>query len=97
LPLYRFDPATGLWQNERGLPEPPMSLRDIDYREGRMTFPADRRNAPETDLRGYLLEAERIVAQPLGAIVPEELSLPEGFEGLRWFPLPHEAASGVQV
>ncbi|HSL64092.1 MAG TPA: aminotransferase class V-fold PLP-dependent enzyme, partial [Gaiellaceae bacterium] len=29
LPLYRFDPYTGLWHHERGRPRPPLTLHDV--------------------------------------------------------------------
>src|SRR6185312_5844036 len=39
---YRFDTATGRWHHRDGLVEPPISLRAINYADGRVTMPAHR-------------------------------------------------------
>ena len=39
---YEFLPATGLWRHRDGTPEPPLSLRDIRYEDGVMTWPSHR-------------------------------------------------------
>ncbi|HEY5627891.1 MAG TPA: aminotransferase class V-fold PLP-dependent enzyme, partial [Candidatus Limnocylindrales bacterium] len=65
LPLYRFDAASGLWRHRAGLPEPPASLRDISYADGRMAYPHHRHHEPETRLAGYLAEARELVARRL--------------------------------
>ena len=86
LPEYRFDPRSGLWTHQGGVPEPPLTLHDFDFVEGSM--PAHRHTAPESALPGYLEEARRIFGadRPAGPAV--ELSA--DFEHLRWFWLPHE-------
>ena len=48
LPHYRFEPATGLWQHAGGTAEPPLSLFDVEYGRGEMTWPAHRRTEPES-------------------------------------------------
>ena len=68
LPDYRFEPSTGLWRHRAGLPEPPLSLRDIDWRDGRMTYPSHRHREPESRLAGYLEDARRILAAPPRAV-----------------------------
>ena len=35
LPLYRFDPLTGLWNHRDGVVEPPLSLHDLRFSGGR--------------------------------------------------------------
>ena len=96
LPLYEFDPASGLWRHRAGLPEPPASLLDVSYADGRMRYPHHRHNEPETRLADYLAEARELLARPPAAM--PEASAPVGdvgadFESLRWFLLPEEVAS----
>jgi selenocysteine lyase/cysteine desulfurase len=92
LPLYRFDPVTGLWRHRDGPIEPPLSLTDLSYDEetGALLvpdLPHDR--APESVLSGYLDEARRIFAAasdaPDGGGPP---AVSGDFEQLRWFELP---------
>jgi selenocysteine lyase/cysteine desulfurase len=94
LPQYRFDPATGLWRHHAGPAEPPLSLDDIRYDGGAMSYTAHRHRAPESDLSGYLEAASALMADPPPA--PEAVALPPvgpDFESLRWFVLPDEVAS----
>ena len=93
LPHYRFEPSTGLWRHAGGTVDPPMSLRDVRFTEGGMTWPSHRRTEPESALAGYLTEARRLLADPAPpAIAPEALVVDADFETLRWFPLPSEVA-----
>ncbi len=93
LPHYRFEPTSGMWRHAGGAAVAPMSLRDIRYVEGRMTFPAHRRTEPETRLAAYLDEGRRLLADPPPPPAPPEpLALDADFELLRWFPLPDEMA-----
>ena len=97
LPHYRFEPATGLWQHASGTAEPPLSLRDISYDDGRMTYPSHHKTEPESALAGYLAEARRILADPpVPAMTPEHLVVDDDFDTLRWFPLPDEIAIPVR-
>lgn len=75
LPLYRFDPATGLWRHRDGLPEPPASLHDVSYAGGRMAYPRHRHREPESRLAAYLDEAREILARPVEAF-PAATALP---------------------
>jgi selenocysteine lyase/cysteine desulfurase len=109
LPEYAFDPATGLWRHRAGLPEPPLSLRDISYEDGRMAWSSHRHHEPESRLAAYLDEAREILARPprTFAAVPagtigagSDGSAADGmaavgpdFEALRWFLLPEDVAS----
>ena len=90
LPCYSFDPFTGLWRHVDGVPEPPMSLHDIDYSSGEMTYPMRRRQEPEDRLQSYFEAALGIVESVEGRERPPALDLSEDFEHLRWFPLPSE-------
>jgi selenocysteine lyase/cysteine desulfurase len=93
LPDYSFDPPTGLWRNRSGLATPPMSLDDIRYSNGSMTYEQKRRVETEDNLPLYLEAARRIVDESdrRGRSEPE-LEVSADFEHLRWFPLPHEVA-----
>ncbi|MGZ8754752.1 MAG: aminotransferase class V-fold PLP-dependent enzyme [Acidimicrobiia bacterium] len=92
LPLYRFDPATGLWRHKDKPAEAPMSLYKISYETGRMTYPPHRQHEPESALAGYLEEALVILAGEVPGVEPDQADLPltQDFEHLRWFPLPGE-------
>jgi selenocysteine lyase/cysteine desulfurase len=94
LPEYRFDALTGLWTHARGVPEPPLSLRDISYFDHGPPRRAHRHLERETALPRYLEEARTILRSPRSA--PEPVHLGADFEHLRWFWLPHEigAAAG---
>ena len=99
LPWYRFDPATAMWRHVAGAPEPPLSLHDIRYGPGGLSYPAHRHREPEARLGAYLAEAERILADPVAALGPApdpgRPSLDADFEELRWFWLPEEIAALV--
>jgi hypothetical protein len=95
LPLYGFEPSSGMWRHAGGTAEPPMSLHDIDYADGTMRWPSHRRTEPETALAGYLDEARRMMGAPLGAhATAVAIEVDADFETLRWFPLPDEVAAG---
>ncbi len=95
LPQYRFDPETGLWQHRDGTPEPPLSLRDIDYDDPRMPHSAHRHEAPESALAGYLESARTILGDAADTPSCEQAdALSNRFEELRWFWLPEEIAAG---
>jgi selenocysteine lyase/cysteine desulfurase len=92
LPQYRFDEASGLWQHADGPMEPPLSLRDIRYVDGRLTHPSHRRRQqPESSLADYLAEARRLLGGPPAPARPDPRpALSADFEMLRWFWLPEE-------
>ena len=91
LPQYRFHIDTGLWQHRDGSAEPPLSLRDIRYTDGKMPHSAHRHREPESALSGYLLEARRIIGKAATAGEPvQRLERNPDFEHLRWFWLPEE-------
>jgi selenocysteine lyase/cysteine desulfurase len=100
VPWYRFEPATGLWRHAAGSPEPPLSLDDITYDAGGLHYPSHRHHEPESRLIDYLVDAERILADPVAALgqppPPEPLAVGTDFESLRWFWLPDEVAVAGQ-
>ena len=97
LPLYRFDPRSGLWHHRDRRPRPPLTLAGFPYAEGsghgRLRLSAD-----ESLLAGHLEEAGRIVseveAHPPADVAPAA-EVSEDFERLRWFPMPHEALAAL--
>jgi len=92
---YRFDPGSGDWTHGDGRLPPPMSLDEVSYAGGRVTWPARRQQVPDAALEDVLAEGARLLragVAPVGASPP---SLPAEVEALRWFPLPGEAADRV--
>lgn len=93
VPHYRFCPKTGQWVHRKGRPAPVLSLRDLAYSGGHLAYRAQRATEPEWALRGYLAEAERIVAEverSAAQLEVEDPILPAEAEPLRWFPLPSD-------
>lgn len=96
LPLYTFDPKSGLWRHrDADKFTTPMSLGDINYSGGRMAF-QDRVQhavrAEDTDFVHLREEAKRIMEDAEARPPPEVKRVPtsEDFEALRWFPYtPH--------
>jgi selenocysteine lyase/cysteine desulfurase len=98
LPDYAFEPATGLWRHRAGRPEPPASLRDVRYDDGRMDWPSHRHHEPESRLAGYLDEARTLLTRPVVAPATPSVDADEvgpDFEALRWFWLPEEVAAAA--
>jgi selenocysteine lyase/cysteine desulfurase len=88
LPLYRFDPASGLWHHRAGMPRFQTSLRAaLD------DAPAPLTTAPESVLADQLDAARRIVAgvQASPPRTPlDDPAVSQEFQRIRWFPLPGE-------
>ncbi|HEY7604602.1 MAG TPA: aminotransferase class V-fold PLP-dependent enzyme [Gaiellaceae bacterium] len=84
LPLYRFDPASGLWRHRDARPAPTLGA----------AAPARVTREPDEALAGRIDEARGIVrtveSAPPRTVVPDPTLGPE-FERIRWFPLPGEA------
>ena len=95
LPLYRFDPATGLWHHHARTPDPPPSLVDA------LTIdPTPVPTAPESALAGQIQAARKIIAAtesnpPTGPLQDQVVS--EAYERIRWFPLPGEGLRQLQA
>jgi selenocysteine lyase/cysteine desulfurase len=95
LPHYAFEPHTGEWRHTGGAVEPPLSLHDVSYADGRLAYPKRHSTEPESALAGYLAEARRILddAAATHADCPLPEGLSEDFEHLRWFPLPGDVTT----
>jgi hypothetical protein len=94
LPLYRFDPFTGLWHHESGRPRPPLTLHDVSFASGTLEFHGPRATEPESALARYLEEARQIIRAVEAAPPPgpgHDPTLTPEFDRIRWFPLPSEA------
>jgi selenocysteine lyase/cysteine desulfurase len=96
LPHYRLDPATGMWRHTGGNAEPPLSLDDIRYVDGAMSYELHRHRIPEARLADHLADARVLLAdppQPAGAPqAATDLAVGPDFHALRWFLMPDEAA-----
>jgi selenocysteine lyase/cysteine desulfurase len=94
LPLYRFDPGSGLWHHAEGRPPPLLSLQNLSFDAAGLDAGAAHASEPESALARQLDVARRIIravetAPPPSAPLDPALS-PE-FDLIRWFPLPSEA------
>ena len=94
LPLYRFDPVTGLWHHATRQAAPPVTLRAaFDAPGGGLEVTRE----PDSALARHLDAARRVIrgveaappAASAGATLPPEL------ERRRWFPLPGEGLSAA--
>jgi selenocysteine lyase/cysteine desulfurase len=98
LPLYRFDPCTGLWHHRDGPREPLLSLDEVRFSSETLGRAGRQATAPESVLPGYLEEARRLVAEveagPPALAAPTPRCSAE-FERLRWFPLPEDALAAL--
>jgi selenocysteine lyase/cysteine desulfurase len=94
LPQYRFVPESGLWRHAAGAPEPPLSLSDIYYAAGRMSYLSHRHSEPQSRLADYLAEARTMLAgPPSNGYAAEDPDMDADFQALRWFPLPSEVVA----
>ncbi|MFM9050562.1 MAG: aminotransferase, partial [Actinomycetota bacterium] len=93
LPLYRFEPATGLWRHHLGPVEPPLRMTDLSYdADGVLRYPHHDDRLPLSALQDHLTQARRLLQElpPLSA----DAHLNADFDSLRWFPLPRESVAG---
>jgi hypothetical protein len=91
LPLYRFEPDTGLWRHRDGPVDPPRSLGDITYTGGTVDWPHPDTSSTAASFDTYLDEARALLGA--GVDRPPPLPAPEvttDFEHLRWFWFPDE-------
>ena len=88
LPCYAFDPNTGGWKHVDAPANAPLSLDDISYDSGALTYPERRRTAPQSTLTTYVDEAKRILDEAVHkAPCQTEQQLDVEAETLRWFPV----------
>ncbi len=95
LPLYRFDPSSGLWRHRGAAAEPATALL-AGLRRPARPLPT----APETVLAGQLQQARELIEAleerpPSGCAGDPVLS--DAFERIRWFPLPGEALEQLRA
>ncbi len=98
LPLYRFDPETGLWEHKGCPPEPRLSLGDVSFTE--RAARRERATAPESVLSDHLREARRILRDldySAAAEAPSDPPVSPRFERIRWFPLPGEVLAQLRA
>ena len=95
LPLYRFDPASGIWHHARGPSRPRTSLHDISFTSGATIGRGSRTSVePEGLLHRRLEEARDVIRSVEAERFDEPVHDPfvtEEFERVRWFPMPGEA------
>jgi hypothetical protein len=84
LPLYRFDPASGLWQHRDARPAPTLADAPLP----RTTREADQALAERLEEARQIVRA--VETAPPRPPAPDPALSPE-FEHIRWFPLPAEA------
>lgn len=94
LPYYRFEPDTGLWRHRDGLAAPPLSLHDVSYANGEMSYARRPSPLPEGELPDYLEQARKLIDE-LAEARPGPIGVPattDDFEHLRWFRYPDEVS-----
>jgi selenocysteine lyase/cysteine desulfurase len=93
---YSFEPMSGLWRHrDADRISPPMSLREVDYSGGAMTYPDRRRRSDQLDLAHFSqLARDEVASAKAHPLTPMTLAdTTDDFEELRWFPYPHEIVS----
>jgi selenocysteine lyase/cysteine desulfurase len=100
LPLYRFEPGSGLWRHVSGGARAGLSLDRLAFGADVVEVGPRRLTAPESVLQRYLVQARRILEEleaspPPGPLV--DPPLPAGLERIRWFPLPGEALADLRA
>jgi selenocysteine lyase/cysteine desulfurase len=91
---YEFEPATALWRHRGGLPQPPLTLTQIDYQDGSLHYPGMRIMEPAPPFDEYLAEARQLMASAT-ARYGQSPTLDAEAESLRWFLLPDELPKSV--
>ena len=99
LPLYRFEPGSGLWHHVDGCGREPLRLADVSFASGTLAYDGGAPIQATGTFRDHLADARRLAAEleaspPAAAPDP---ALPREFELARWFPLPSEAAADLRA
>ena len=99
LPQYKFDPMTGQWKHRDAKAKVRMRLHNLRYRNGHLSYPARHMTAPEWVLPDYIQEAKELLAgiQCVDPNSIQQINTTERFNGLRWFVLPKEVCSRLNV
>jgi hypothetical protein len=94
LPLYRFDPESGLWHHRAGTPRSQTSLREALHATS-----AGFATAPDSVLADQFDAARQIItavqANPPRARFDDPV-VSEEFQRIRWFPLPGEGLAQLR-
>ena len=93
MPWYHFDAKTGLWSHRHGSVENPVSLNLFSQVLNGEPLPR-RQLLDQSVLEDQLKDGRQILMSAMSGQVPDcsVIDLPEQFEQIRWFPLPHEIA-----
>ncbi|MFB6371837.1 MAG: aminotransferase class V-fold PLP-dependent enzyme [Bradymonadaceae bacterium] len=99
LPDYALETDTGRWYHRERELEAPHSLHDIDYDGGLLEETGSHATAPKSALPTYLEEAPELIDEARRRFQSLDLpppDLPDHFQELRWFTLPHEALAEIR-
>jgi hypothetical protein len=95
LPLYRFDPVSGLWRQRDWASPGRVRLR------ASLEHPAAHLPVAGEEVLAQRLDAARAIVGAMEADPPagcmEDPCVSEAFERIRWFPLPGEAVTQLQA
>lgn len=98
LPLYQFCRDSGQWKHRDWQPRGGMSLDEVRYVGGTLTFPHRHADAQGSCYDEYLAHARRLLSD----LECSKIDLPSGakatndFEALRWFPMPEDVCDDLQ-
>ena len=95
LSRYELDVVSGRFTVRGAKPPALRRLSELSYEGGKPSYRVRHATEPESVLPGYLEEARRILTAPPIDLDPRDPIPPPGFELLRWFVLPSEAAREV--
>lgn len=98
MPQYEFEPRPGLWRHRNGKTRTPGSLRALTVGAEGASWQSRRHRLPDSVLDEHLAEGRRVLLEatcsaPAPLAFPD---LPEEYEAMRWFPLPHEVAGWLR-
>ena len=99
LPYYEFDSLTGDWRHEDWKAHAPMSLHDVRYDDGTMTFRSRHTHADESAFEAYFEAADEIrrnAEAEVPAMDVAPMSLEDDFERMRWFPLADDVVARMR-
>jgi selenocysteine lyase/cysteine desulfurase len=96
LPLYRFDPAAGLWHHRAPSPAPALRLTDLRFTPDSIAAPIPGpATADESVLPEQLRTARQLLEDLPDTPADEPADLPAEFEALRWFALPAQCLDPI--
>jgi selenocysteine lyase/cysteine desulfurase len=90
---YKFDVASGDWHHKGGHAHTPMRLMDVHFDSGRISYPSKHARLPESALADQLARGRRILNEAVKNAPHVKVNpyvMPEEYNRLRWFVLPHE-------